>query len=849
MVLGPDGRIFIIEKNGSVRIVRDQQLLPEPFLKIEVDDSNERGLGHMVLHPSFELNGYCYVYYTVPGQKFNRISRFTAQGDKVVPGSEEIILDLDIVGSDVHNGGAMFFGDDGYLYVSVGDGAQHWRVEDLAVTNGKLLCMTDEGEPVPDNPWYNLGIGKSAYVFAYGLRNPFTMAKNPQTGQLYFNDVGGGKSEEINKIEKGAFYGWPRVEGKRVDEEVPASYRDPIYQYGHTNGYCCIVGATFYLPEIATFPTQYHGKYFFSDYCTGRIRMLNAETGQVTGTFITDGDRVVDMAVSNDGSFYYLERRGLGDGSPEDNSMTNNGVLWRVMYTGSGAPFISTHPQSLLVSIGETAIFKVKSSGVEPLSFTWLINDEETSLSNTMELHIPDVAADMDGAVIKVRVSNASGQVLSQEAILSVTSNQRPDATILTPSADYRYRGGDMLIFNGEGTDPEDGQLDASKLSWKIDFHHGTHSHPAMPWTSGISGGEWFIPELTEIATDVYYRIHLQVSDQEGLLQTVTKDISPVIGSLMVNSSPMGLDLEIDGTARPTPATLDGVEGVTRYISAPLKQVRNDSIYFFDRWSDGFADHHREVSPSTSSQVYTAVYSGILKGRGSGLSATFYDNPDLEGVPVASRHDSIIDFQYYLNAPQEFVPEDFFSVQWEGYIQPYRTGNYHFFAFSDDGMVFEIDEAVVLDRWEPGAHYVSGQKYLTGGRLYPVKLRWFEQQWGAYLKLRWSSDDFAEETIPSSQLYPAGSLSKPLAKGVIEIKSLIDDRMEISLESYEETNMHFMIVSADGRLVKDHTAYILPGKSIVTIYLKDLAPGIYILSGIDAASDKILYTKFAKALR
>ena len=95
MVTAPDGRIFITEKNGVIRIIRDDQLLEDPFLSIEVDNSNERGLGHMVLHPDFESNGFYYVYYTVPGLGYNRISRFTANGDHTIPQSEVVILNLD----------------------------------------------------------------------------------------------------------------------------------------------------------------------------------------------------------------------------------------------------------------------------------------------------------------------------------------------------------------------------------------------------------------------------------------------------------------------------------------------------------------------------------------------------------------------------------------------------------------------------------------------------------------------------------------------------------------------------------------------------------------------------------
>ena len=129
--------------------------MSEPLVSVEVDNNNEKGLNHIVLHPSFEINGYIYLHYAVPGRKFNRVSRFTVNGDRVIPGSELIIIELDEMSGDIHNGGAMLFGFDGYLYLSTGDGANDQGAEDISWSNGKVLRMDDEGKPVPDNPWYD----------------------------------------------------------------------------------------------------------------------------------------------------------------------------------------------------------------------------------------------------------------------------------------------------------------------------------------------------------------------------------------------------------------------------------------------------------------------------------------------------------------------------------------------------------------------------------------------------------------------------------------------------------------------------------------------------------------------
>src|SRR3990170_7760373 len=175
MVQSPDGRIFITEKNGLIRVISDGNLLDEPLLNLEVDDSNERGLGHIALHPDFDNNGFLYVYYTVPGESYNRISRFTVVGNKALPESEKVLLNLDPMQASIHNGGAMVFGFDNYLYVSTGDGGGSWLAEDIKSTAAKVLRMDDKGQPVNDNPWYHVNEGRAKYVYATGLRNPFTM--------------------------------------------------------------------------------------------------------------------------------------------------------------------------------------------------------------------------------------------------------------------------------------------------------------------------------------------------------------------------------------------------------------------------------------------------------------------------------------------------------------------------------------------------------------------------------------------------------------------------------------------------------------------------------------------------
>lgn len=850
MTMAPDGRIFIVEKHGVIRIIRDDVLLPEPFLQIKVDNSNERGLGHMVLHPDFDQTGYYYVYYSVFGGRNNRISRFTAIGDKTLPESEKFILETDPVSSDVHHGGAMCFGKDGYLYITSGDGNVSWKAEDLASPNGKILRIDAEGLPAPDNPFRHLPWPNSAYVYAYGLRNPYTLTQHPVTGEIYVNDVGGNDWEEVNRIEIGAFFGWPKVEGKRTTQVVPDEYRDPVYAYRHQGGYCAIVGSTFYAPEVQAFPPEYVGRYFYSDYCTGKIRMLDPVTWLDMGVFIGDGNRVISLAVTRDGAFYYLERRGMGDGSAEDNTGTENGVLWRVTYTGSGAPHISSQPQSKWISAGENVSFHVNASGQLPLTYTWYRNGEVVPDVDGSEWEMSSVSYERDGDAIWVEVSNTEGAARSDTAYLHVTLNQRPSPEIVSPQADATYTGGSMIAFSGQATDPEEGILSPASLSWKIDFHHGTHTHPAMPWTTGISSGTWQIPMVGETSTDVWYRIYLRAEDSEGLTQTVFTDVRPQLGSVTIKTQPSGLDILVDGAPVTTPIQLESVQGVSRFIAPPNKQIRGDSVFFFRRWADGSPDWLREVTASTQSKEYIGQFDGIRKGKGEGLTVRFYNNTSFSGDPVATTLDPVVHHFYYGSSPHPDVSEDNFSVVWKGYIQPYRSGMYTFTMLADDSGFMSIDGYPVIQNWQPGVIYEKGSIYLESGRLYPIQIRLVEYSWFSQISLQWSSDDFADEVVPTSQLYPEDFEVLPKDALVVRMTILNQDKIGLQIESDRESVFDYIIVNYIGQEILSDRLEIITGKNEVSIDIRSIPQGLYLIKLRDHKTGlNILHnvTSFVKA--
>lgn len=308
MTLAPDGRMFVAQQGGNLRVVEDGRLLSRPFVSLNVDSRGERGLLGVVLDPDFADNRYVYVYHTVKSPKVhNRVTRFTAFGDRAAAGSRRTILDLDNLSARTnHNGGAMHFGMDGKLYIAVGENAEGSNAQTLRNLKGKMLRINKDGTIPPDNPFYGAAAGKNRAIWARGLRNPFSFAIQPGTSKMFINDVGAKKWEEINRGARGANYGWPRYEG----QESNPNTQGPLFAYRHggtaTTG-CAITGGTFYAPDRDQFPQAYVGDYFFADFCNGWIRKRDAGTGRVT-PFATTSGGTVDLDVGPAGSLYYLSR-------------------------------------------------------------------------------------------------------------------------------------------------------------------------------------------------------------------------------------------------------------------------------------------------------------------------------------------------------------------------------------------------------------------------------------------------------------------------------------------------------------------------------------------------------------
>jgi glucose/arabinose dehydrogenase len=591
MAFAPDGRLFVCQQNGQLRVIKNGALLATPFLTVTVSSSGERGLLGVAFDPSFASNGFVYVYYTATSPTIhNRVSRFTANGDVAVPGSEFVLMDLETLSATNHNGGAIHFGPDGKLYVAVGENAVGSNSQVLTNRLGKMLRVNADGTIPSDNPFFSSATGDNRSIWALGLRNPFTFAFQPGSGRMFINDVGQATWEEINDGISGANYGWPTTEGPTSDPR----FRAPVHAYSSASGAieCAITGGAFYDPITPQFPASYLGKYFFADYCGNWIRTFDPATGTVEN-FASALSLPVDLHVGADGLLYYLMRG-------------SSGLVGRIRSTASEAPSITTQPASQTVAAGQSVTFSVGATGTQPLAYQWQRGTTNIAGATSASYTFTAQAAD-NGATFRVIVSNAFGSVTSNAATLTVTQNSAPTATITAPAAGTLYTAGGTVNYAGTGTDPQDGTLPASAFTWEVVFHHDTHTHPFVPPTSGATSGSFVVPNTGETATNVFYRIHLTVRDSSGFTHSTFRDVLPRTSTLTLQSSPSGLQLTLDGIPLTAPDSFPSVVGMRRTLGVISPQTLGGRSYSFRRWSDGGAATHVITTPSANT-TYTATF-------------------------------------------------------------------------------------------------------------------------------------------------------------------------------------------------------------------------------------------------
>jgi glucose/arabinose dehydrogenase len=314
-----DSRLFVVQKGGLIRIVNaNGSVNATPFLNISslVSTVSERGLLGLAFHPNYATNGYFFINYSnTSGDTV--IARYSVNsGNPGVANTTGTILMTITQPYSNHNGGSIKFGPDGYLYIGMGDGGSSGdpgnRAQNINENLGKMLRIDVNSTIAPyyTNPATNpyVGVAGNDEIWAIGLRNPWKFSFNRLNGDLWIADVGQGSVEEINKVinplTAGLNFGWRCYEGNSTYNSTgcaPASTMTfPFTQYARSGGACSVTGGYFYTGSM--YP-NFQNKYFFTDYCDDKIRMVNS-SGVITTTTSFSGNNFVTFGEDVNGELY-----------------------------------------------------------------------------------------------------------------------------------------------------------------------------------------------------------------------------------------------------------------------------------------------------------------------------------------------------------------------------------------------------------------------------------------------------------------------------------------------------------------------------------------------------------------
>ncbi len=540
-----DGRIFVAEKNGVVKVVKNGAVLPTPVITLtDINTFGDRGLIGMTLDPNFSSNGYLYLSYSYEntpglnpsGPKTGRIVRVTVIGDVASESSkfvlvgtvggdatnmscEDFAVTADCIASDSnsHSVGALKFGPDGKLYASLGDGADFaaidpraFRAQDIDSLAGKVLRINTDGTAPTDNPFFDGDVNSNrSKVYAYGFRNMFRLSFNETTGRLYGGDVGWSDWEEVNEINPGNNYGWPCREGANNSPyncTNPTADTDPIYDYPHNaSGAGSIIVGSFGTNDA--YPDQYDSSLFIGDYAQQWIKrmVLNAD-GSVASVEDFQSDFVfpVEFNTGADGNVHYID---IAFGSL--NRLTHTDGNRRPVVSASADVTSGLSP--LTVQFDSTGTFDPDADAVD---FLWDFDDGVTA-----NIANPTHTYNVNGVYTAALTVTDSFGASASESIDVTVGNQKPAASIISPTSGSLYFPLENVTVNGDAIDPEDGNLPASAFDWTVILHHNVHTHTVQQFSD--------TKQITFVAddhndSDVYMEIELTVTDANGLTDTTS---------------------------------------------------------------------------------------------------------------------------------------------------------------------------------------------------------------------------------------------------------------------------------------------------------------------------------------
>jgi glucose/arabinose dehydrogenase len=512
------------------------------------------------------------------------------------------------------------------------------RTDGPASLDGAVLRIDPvTGAGVPGNPFFSSSDPNARRIVAYGLRNPFRFTQRPGTDELWIGDVGWNTWEEIDRVLSPASstasnFGWPCYEGASPQGgyqgaglnlcsslySTPGSVIAPYYAYNHNNcvvsytgchtGGSSITGVAFY--QGGSYPSQYNGALFFADHSRNEIwAMMPGADGlpgpsniqSFVGVDATGGaaGHPVDLKIGPGGDLFYVDM--------------DDGTVHRITYTAANRPptaAITASPTNgplpLTVSFDGSG-----SSDPEgkPLSYSWDLNGDGTFGDATG----PTASFTYTTAGVyhpSLRVTDDQGA--TDTASVTITAgNTAPAAVIDSPASTLTWKVGDTIPFSGHATDPQDGTLPASALSWSLILHHcftptDCHTH-LIQTVSGIASGSFTAPDHEY---PCWLEVQLTATDSGGLTSTTSVRLDPKTVVLTFKTNPGGLvlsDLVVNEAPRVTPISVTVVVGSANSVSAPSPQIFKKSTYYFASWSDGGPQSHTITAPAVNT-TYTATY-------------------------------------------------------------------------------------------------------------------------------------------------------------------------------------------------------------------------------------------------
>ncbi len=650
-----------------------------------------------------------------------------------------------------------------------------------------IRVSPETGLAMPDNPNATSPDLNAARIVASGLRNPFRMTTRPGTDELWIGDVGWSTYEEINRLavptSGPANFGWPCYEGDprqtgydaadlRICEDLYAQATadtKPYFSYRHgqplnASDNCNVAkgsstsGLAFEFYSGGPYPAEYDGALFFSDFSRNCIWVMTKGTDGLPDRlkvkpFVSGAAGPVDVELSPSGELFYAD--------------FNGGTVRRIVYSTSG----TTCPSEQYLAeyfpnttLSGTPVTRVCEPG--PLNHQWGaggapgVGIDYFSARWTGTFTFPSDATYtftartddgmrvwIDGVLLldewrnqlatftRTRALTAGPHEVrvdyfetNQGAVSSLSwtggvTNAAPQPTIAGPLAGTTWKVGDTIPFSGSATDPEDGVLDAGRLTWQTVLQHcpsACHSHPLESWP-GVADGSFTAPDH-EYPSHVELR--LTATDSKGQATTVSRRLDPQTTTVRIESQPAGLQVALGSQTAVTPFTRTLIVGSTASLSAPSPQTGSGITYQFSRWSDDLGQSHNIAVGSTPA-TYTATYTATGSCPAGQYRAEYFGNKTLSGAAARTACEAgpQLDRSWGSGGPAG-VGTNNFSARWTGVI-PFTGGSTTFTAASDDGIRVWVDGVPLVDRWG-GSGTSTATRTLTPGD-HVVRVDYFEK--------------------------------------------------------------------------------------------------------------------------